>query len=155
MPVPVTTPVPVPVPVGIIVLVHRHYTACQRFFSRDIFFRARDNFRKNARDIEKTAMTIFDQKKWPWHFFECPWQKSKVMPVTRFLRPWHFSKSARDTKNHARGNFRHFFSLQLEIWFLSKYFKCKWIFGMNVVSEPAMRLKFRSGFDSWTEHYFC
>ena len=96
------------------------------FFPRDIFFRARDNFRKNARDIEKTAVTIFDQKKWPWHFFECPWQKSQNMPVTRFLRPWHFSKSARDTKNHARDIFCQFFlSLQLEIWFLSKYFKCK------------------------------
>ena len=35
------------------------------FFPRDIFFRARDNFRKNARDFEKTAVTIFDQKKWP------------------------------------------------------------------------------------------
>ena len=35
------------------------------FFPRDIFFRARDNFRQNARDIEKTAVTILDQKKWP------------------------------------------------------------------------------------------
>ena len=29
------------------------------FFPRDIFFRARDNFLKNARDSEKTPVTIF------------------------------------------------------------------------------------------------
>ena len=42
-----------------------HYDFNQCFFSRDIFFLARDNFLKNARDIEKTDLTFFDQKKWP------------------------------------------------------------------------------------------
>ena len=35
------------------------------FFPRDIFFCARDNFLKNAREIEKMAVTILDPKKWP------------------------------------------------------------------------------------------
>ena len=35
------------------------------FFPRDIFFCARDIFRKSARDIEKVPVTILDQKKCP------------------------------------------------------------------------------------------
>ena len=39
--------------------------SCSVFFFRDIYFGARDIFRKNGRDIEKKPVTILDLKKWP------------------------------------------------------------------------------------------
>ena len=75
-------------------LFHTSHRAIQHsivFFPRDIFFCARDNFRKNARDIEKTPVTILGQKKWPWHFFWCPWQKSQKYARDAKFWPWQIS----------------------------------------------------------------